>query len=528
MSHLRVLLPSLIVLSVSSAFADPLHVALPGEPTAYVQGIDTGAAYEWRGLPYAAPPTGERRWQPPAAPAQWSGTRDATVFATGCVQPDFEHGGVQGSEDCLYLDIRRPAGGATGLPVVFYLDAWKRLFAFPRDVQALVDQGVIVVTINHRLGVFGFLAHPELTTEGGGASSNYAFMDMIAGLGWVRANISAFGGDPDRITVSNNWAGSSVDALALVASPLSRGLFKRAAIQSPFYYAVHQDRLGRTLARAEVTGVRLAERVGCVAPGAVACLRGKPTAEVYLASEQDTDPIIDGRVLPDSVAALLATSGAGVDLLLGSDRESSGFLTLEDPLFSEETFNMGDSVLLSNDWFGSHDGAIARSLYPASAYSSLLWAVVQIASDFDANCATQTVARLNPGHRTYRYLNTYDAYGARAALGSTDILINRFYGDPDVPAADQALATTVNRYWMNFVKTGSPNDATLPAWPEYGVDENILLFGHTITTAPGGFHQEECAFIESLPQVLSTCGALCRYYLMGVEHLPGWFPKRYF
>ncbi len=245
-----------------------------------------GAVVEWRAVPYAAPPVGDLRWRPPAPPDPWVGVRVATDFAPECLQPGIE-APVEGSEDCLYLNVTAPLGttASSDLPVMVHLHGGSNFFFRPyRNADALVERGVIVVTVGYRLGVLGFLGHPELSEEGGGSSGEYGVLDQIAALHWVQDNIAGFGGDPDNVTLFGESAGS-FDAVAIAASPLGQGLFARLAAQTESFWALNGT---GTIADAEDMGSELAGFVGCSdAADVVGCLRAVPAEDLVLAHGPD-------------------------------------------------------------------------------------------------------------------------------------------------------------------------------------------------------------------------------------------------
>ncbi len=278
--------------------------------TGLVQGVTTGTITAYKGIPFAAPPVGDLRWREPRPPASWQGVRPATRFSADCFQaksgalgpwsaefqpPAAMEGGS--SEDCLYLNVWTPAAKAGEKRPVF---VWIHGGAFTGgsgavpiyNGEGLASKGLVMVTINYRLGVFGFLAHPELTAESAHHSSgNYALLDMIAALQWVHRNIAAFGGDPANVTI----AGQSAGAFAvnyLVASPLAKGLFHRAIAESGA--AVQR---GQKLSDAEAAGAR---------QGALAELRARPPEALLRPAGGGgrPGPIVDGWVIPDEVRAI--------------------------------------------------------------------------------------------------------------------------------------------------------------------------------------------------------------------------------
>src|SRR5579864_154212 len=245
-----------------------------------VQGTVQGNILAFRGIPYAAPPTGNLRWRPPQASANWSGVRDATSFGNLCPQPD-GNGGVQGDEDCLVLNIfvGLPAS-AQALPVMVFFHGGGNTAGdthqSPFDLPPLANQGVIVVTVEYRLGALGFLALSQLTAEDGVSSGNYGLMDQIAALTWVQQNIAAFGGDPTHVMMFGQSAGAG-DTEALLTSPLAKGLFSAAGMESG---AGHSAEFV-TLAQAEASDAAIISLLGCgSAADVLACLRGVPAATI--------------------------------------------------------------------------------------------------------------------------------------------------------------------------------------------------------------------------------------------------------
>jgi para-nitrobenzyl esterase len=290
-----------------------------------VHGVNVGSVDEFLGLPYAAPPTDERRWRAPIPAARWRGVRDATAQSGACSQSISPGGNISASsEDCLYLNIYRPAKSVPGRlrPVLVFIHGGSNTTGSGNEYdpsEMVSNTDIIVVTINYRLGVFGFLALPALDAETDDLSSgNYGLMDQQAALRWVGATIREFGGDPSNVTVDGESAGG-IDICASLVSPTARGLFSKAIIES-FYCPT------LTHAQADQAGLGLAASLGCADPTtAASCMRSKTASELISASKSfKASPNIGGRVLPlDPMGALRAGQWNRAAILLGSNHDEA-------------------------------------------------------------------------------------------------------------------------------------------------------------------------------------------------------------
>src|SRR5215471_7966207 len=269
-----------------------------------VRGTQTATLREFLGVPYAAPPVGDLRWRPPQPHARWAGVRDATSFGAHCAQGPSAFGVASASEDCLFLNVFAPARRGDdvehGAPVMLWIHGGALVVGESDDYDPamLVARGVVVVTINYRLGALGFLAHPALAAESArGSSGNFGLLDQQAALRWVRRNIREFGGDGDNVTIFGESAGG-LSVHAQLASPLSHGLFARAIDESGAYMPSQPS-----LATAEAAGSAFAANAGCASQTA-ACLRGLPVATI-LAKQTGgtTGPNVDGAILPTTIVA---------------------------------------------------------------------------------------------------------------------------------------------------------------------------------------------------------------------------------
>ena len=504
----------------SSSAAASLEVTVDG---GVVAGVETASTLEWRGLPYAAPPVGELRWRPPAPVEPWSGVRAASEFAPPCAQP------FEGSEDCLYVNVFTPPGTTPddALPVMVHLHGGSNLGFRPyQRADAFVRHGVIVVTLGYRLGVFGWLAHPQLSAEGDGSSGEYGLLDQIAALDWVQRNIGGFGGDPGNVTLFGESAGS-FDATALVASPVVDGLFARAALQTTAYWPLYQPPL---LPDVEAFGSEVAGRVGCAGADVVACLRGMPaSALVDSFGFTESAPLVGGRLLPASPRDLLAAATDTMPLIVGSTREEAGFRW-------EETFTTGEMsrgvyTTEANFVVAMDVGHLVRRLYPVGAYDNALWATVAILTDAVYTCPVRALAQTTSGPVwRYLYSHRYDNDPWLAQLRAGHFLDDPImwddpgllegYGRADysLSAVEEQLSETMTTYWTNFAKTGDPNGAGLVAWPQYSqASSNTLEFDSTVQVLDG-WHDRECDAFDGWPLFIKPG------WLKSAKQPPPWFP----
>lgn len=440
------------------------------------------------GIPFAAPPTGAARWRPPQAVKKWAGTRSAAAFAPACPQMPSswwpEMAGrerLETSEDCLYLNVwTTNSGGASKQPVMVWIHGGGNVEGssqIPPLAPALTRRGVVVVSVEYRLGVFGFLAHPQLSLESPQHSSgNYGLLDQIAALQWVKRNISAFGGDPDRVTIFGESSGGE-DVCHLMASPLAASLFQRAILES----GVCMDSVYPDRKTAEALGTRLARALGIpTTAGAVAALRALP-AEKLLAGAHGLDGAefgasVDGWVMPDQPATIFDRGGnARVAILAGSNANESTVFGKPSPLAVSNSWpNM---IGKYRQWLRSEFHEFAAEVfraYPAATDDAASAAFLRVQTDsqfgFGSYRIAQALAR--QGWPAYLYYFTYRGKGPFAALGAFHSEELMFVGDTYwkswIPSqTDHNLARVVGDYWTQFARTGNPNGKDLPHWPAY-------------------------------------------------------------
>jgi len=489
-----------LALGAATATAEPkepikLDAGLLGGSTESSKGVRA-----FRGIPFAAPPVGALRWQPPQPVAKWDGVRAASKFGNVCIQFDQRKaerprlniavmdGSPPLSEDCLYLNVWTPAASANDkLPVMLY---WfgggftEGAGSVPLyDGDALARKGVIVVTMNYRLGPFGFFVHPALTAESPHkASGNYGLMDMLASARWVQNNIAALGGDPSNVTVFGQSAGAMAIG-SLVASPEAKGLFRRAISQSGAWMGLGMSAGMRTRAQAEETGAKAAGNI--------------TTAEQLRAMSADNvaeklsgaGMLVDGWVIPEDPTVTFANGRQNaVDVLVGSNKDEASFLN--QPVTSakfEEGARMrwGD---LAADYL---------KLYPHATDAE---AVRSTADNFDDGAywhmrlyADYQAKKGNKAYLYYFAQNPPNKPGSPpfpAAHASELPYVFRSLGQlhlfPDgsdaalaaASAPDRKLADLMSSYWANFARSGDPNGKGLPEWKAHtpGSQQDGMLF----------------------------------------------------
>ena len=451
-----------------------------------VRGIAGSEGDRFLGIPYAAPPLGALRFGPPAPVVPSETTIDAFALPPACAQLASENGLESTEEDCLRLSVYRPPAGAPGAPhpVFVWIHGGSLLngSGSQQDGTAFArDTGTIVVTVSYRLGVFGFLALPALTAESDdGSSGNAGFLDQQAALGWVHRNIAAFGGDPDRVLLGGQSAGGG-SVCAHLASPVSAGLFARAAIHSGAFEipgsGVPPCGLA-ALADVEDVGTTFADAAGCTDPlVAPECLRALSAADLLAASASFTAAInASGDALPQSLpAAVAAGTWNAVPILLGSTRDELQPAAVSFPGGSyplpESVYEFALDLL-----FGDLAPKVLKR-YPAAAYDDPAFAIGAVATDTGFACPTDEVRRLlarhvplygfefadpapPPGQREGFPLGAYHTSDVQYLFGYTP-----FQG-PFTPE-QAALSAEMIRYWAAFAATGDPTVSGAPRWPRF-------------------------------------------------------------
>jgi para-nitrobenzyl esterase len=489
-----------IVPLVTSAAPDTVKL-----DSGQIAGATAGGVRVFKGIPFAAPPVGDLRWKAPQPVAPWDGVRDAKTFSAECMQtlypensPYFRPAAAL-SEDCLYLNVWTTANSGEKRPVMVWIHggAWTRgSGSVPvYDGAALAKKGVVLVTTNYRLGVFGFMAHPELTAESPQhASGNYAILDHVAALKWVQKNIAAFGGDPTRVTIFGESAGSwSVNTTQ--ATPLAKGLFHRAIGESGGQFAGTSK-----LADAEQGGVAVAKAVGAES---LAALRAVPAEKLLAIQTFRTGVNVDGYVLPDTVRSLFAQKKqSDVPVLIGSN--ANEFTTLSNPAQFPKAMDAYRQRVERQYGAAIKD---YDAVYPVKTDADIAEALLGVGRDTTFTLEMRTWARMvtNAGRKAFLYQFTRVPPGPNPAWGAyhaaeIQYAFNNLAGRPWATDVDRRLADQMSSYWVNFAITGEPNGKALPKWTPYDpTAEPYLELGDTVQTK-NHLLKAQLDFLEGLQQ----------------------------
>jgi len=499
---------------------DPTRVVLAdGE----VRGSMVGTSLQFLGIPYAKPPVGDLRWKPPEKPDRWTTPRQATAFGKRCAQATNPTLMNEESfdEDCLYLNVWSPSPAPTGAPVMVWIHGGGNVNGSANEPVPFLNSGlfysgeflaeghgVVVVSLNYRLGVFGFFAHADLAVEDG-HSGNQGLQDQELALAWVHDNIARFGGDPGNVTIFGESAGS-FDVCMHVASPASAGLFHRAISESGGCTTRQPTR-----EEAEAVGGRFATHVGCTGAGALACLRGKPVADLMtevavLESQEETaadaafDADVDGWFLPDQPRAIYNAGNTNrVPYLLGSNTDEGTLFLPKKPPMTEQ-----DYMEALTDTFGADAALQIADVYPmarfAASPSPATAALARVIGDARLVCTTFDTAQRASGTGAHVFMYNFDIpvpAQISPLLGATHgSEITSVFGTSPTLALDpagKAASDLIQRYWTSFANTGDPNGGSDPKWPEFTVSANVRINFALQPTIVTDFRAADCAFWQA-------------------------------
>jgi para-nitrobenzyl esterase len=531
---------------ISAVPTAPLRLSSPINTDAGpVRGEELAKSLVFRGIPYAAAPVGEFRWKPPQPVTPRSTVFDAVKFGDICAQPGTNNA-LTGSEDCLSINIWGPKTKENTLrPVMFFIHGGSNLTG-SADMQSFgtllydgqfmaENSGVVVVTINYRLGPFGYLAHPALTAEDArGTSGNYGLMDQIFALQWVKRNITNFGGDPNNVTIFGESAGGR-NVLSLMSSPDAQGLFQKAIAESPAPVFVSQPLRtdGSNRISAEQQGQLISQALSCESTGNIAdCLRGKTASQVITSLPFDEiglqglsfGPNVDGVILPDSTADILRDGRQNnVPLMIGTNKNE--FLTFigNTPINNETDYRAALKIRFGDD--ATVDQIVRR--YPISDYGTPRLALDAVITDLVFLCPARSAARFvvanQPKTFVYQFSLALSAFPEMGSFHGLELPFV-FHSITNIRILalnnkEKKLTDRMAAYWTNFAKNGDPNGAKLPKWPVFTAsNQESIMLDMKIRTQKA-LRQDFCQFLGSLTSLtdsmannvaypLESCGCL--------------------
>jgi para-nitrobenzyl esterase len=451
-----------------------------------ISGYSSNGISTFKGIPFASPPIGTLRWKAPQSPTPWNGVRPCKTFGPSPMQnapapfsmwsEEFLIPKEPISKDCLYLNVwsgakslgeKRPVlvwiygggfnSGGSAVPIY--------------DGEALARKGIVFVSINYRVGIFGFFAHPELSSETGtGTSGNYGLLDQIAALQWVKNNIINFGGDPSNVTIAGQSAGS-MSVNCLVASPLAKGLFRKAIAESGASVVGGRN---ASLKLAEEDGLKVQQKLGAAS---VSDMRNLPAESLQKTAQGVRGVIIDGYVLPDTIAKIVAWEKQNRVALLTGWNQDEGIQ------FGPPKNAVDFRKQIAQQYGG--DTSIFFTHYPAATDAEAAASQVRLSNDAVFGVQNYTWANIesSQGKNVYVYRFTrkvpatgdYVKYGA-FHTGEVPYAYDnlKFVNRPWEPV-DRELAKVMSGYWVNFIKTGNPNGKGLPTWPLYTTKDKMIM-----------------------------------------------------
>ncbi|HVP85969.1 MAG TPA: carboxylesterase family protein [Rhizomicrobium sp.] len=485
------LIPAVFAFSLSSALAQAVTV---DAPAGALKGEAQGGFNVFKGIPYAQPPIGKLRWRPPQPLARWSDVKEATAFGPACIQPSgaaagvYSHDPIPMSEDCLTLNIWAPKD-AKNAPVFFWIYGgafWGGASNDPvYDGAKMAERGVVVVTINYRVGVLGWLAHPQLDAESPlHISGNYGLLDQIAALRWVKQNISAFGGDPGNVTIAGESAGG-LSVVYLMASPVARGLFSKAIAQSA--YMVSMPELGKPAfghPAAEEAGVQLSAAFHASNMAMLRAMSGESLNQVAAALHFAPLGVVDGHILTGQLVDVFDKGEqAQVPVLAGFNSGEARSLRILVPPTPASAADYEKTIRAN---YGDLADAFLK-LYPSTDMPESILATTR---DALYGWTAERLVRSQTGRGQASYLYFFDhGYPAADEAG-----LHAFHASelpfmfgmldrtppkwPKIPntETEHKLSDAMVDYWTSFAKDGKPVAADAPTWAPYGSDRSYMAF----------------------------------------------------
>jgi para-nitrobenzyl esterase len=446
-----------------------------------VVGREAGGNDVFKGIPFAASTAGPGRWRPPQPAPSWSAARDASAYGPACPQVTYpgqpNAGGYVGptSEDCLNLNVWAPKG-ARHAPVMVWIFGGGNVAGAnsiaPNDGSAFARDGIVLVSVNYRLGALGFFAHPALTKAAPADEpvANYAIMDQIAALKWVQRNIRRFGGDPANVTIFGESAGGQ-DVLTLMTSPAARGLFAKATVQSGGGWSK-----APSLTEAETRGVTMAQKLGLPADASADQLRALPVAALVSAVQgfQGVSPIVDGHIVTETIAQAFAKGDqAAAPLIIGSNSDEASLLPAAG--YSGFLANQPPSIVAAYPGEAADPASLARAIFDDEAMGAP---------------ARWIAGRQSGKAPAFLYYFSYVRVVRRGKIpGANHTSENPYVFDSQmgipnyadqIQAEDRAMAALVHSCWVSFAKTGAAACKGASAWPAYApASDQLMEFGLT-------------------------------------------------
>ena len=489
----------------AAAQAGPIVNTSYGE----VEGTEGSKTLVFRGIPYALAPIGKLRWQPPQPPAKFTQVFKAQKYGAICSQESLILHKSVGSEDCLSLNIWRPKNVSQKLPVLFWIHGGANTLGASNqqllgsnfyDGAKLAEQGSIVVSINYRLGALGFMAHPSLKGVNG-LLGNYGILDQIAALKYVKQNIESFGGDAENVTIFGESAGG-INVMVLMASPLAKGLFAKAIVQSGFLNDVDVQ-------AATAQSSALVTELGCDREQTAECLRSKTLEQILKATRKlsavslvSAGATVDGYVLKSNVLAVFESGNfARVPLIIGTNRDEmrtllSGFMKPK-LIFLESDYK---KMLVQQ--FGEEKAAKIFDYYNPRHFLNAKLALETALTDFFAHCPAKKIVRAaaRTGNPVYNYVFSHVGHSPMYwQMGAGHGLEIPFvFGHMGIERTiwERQLSREMQSYWSNFARSGNPNGSELVNWPESRSTEYLEL--KTTIESKSDFRKEACEFWENI------------------------------